>query len=201
MKSFAKIIVFVAAFAAALTAGAAVEIGQAAPDFTAKDINGKTVKLSDFKDKVVVLEWVNPECPIAMKHYESGNMRDTQKIAAADGAVWISINSAGYAGAQGDYNDTQAAVWQKKNGFVTTAYVRDQSGTIGHAYNAQTSPHMYVITADGKLAYQGAIDSGNGSDIPTAKNYVKAARAAIKAGKPIEKTATKAYGCSIKYGS
>ena len=203
MKTIAKSIVFAAAFVAAFAAGAlraAVDIGQAAPDFTATDITGKAVKLSDFKGKVVVLEWVNPECPIAMKHYSSGNMASTQKAAAEMGAVWLSINSAGYEGAQGNYDDKKAAAWQKQNGFVTTAYIRDQSGKIGKAYNAQTSPHMYIITADGKLAYQGAIDSGDGSNIPTATNYVKAALASIKAGKPVEKTATKAYGCSVKYG-
>jgi hypothetical protein len=199
MKLFAKSLMFAAALLAAFTARA-VDIGQAAPDFTAQDINGKTIKLSDFKGKVVVLEWVNPECPIAMQHYQSGNMRDTQKLAAADGAVWISINSAGYAGAQGNYDEAKAKAWQEKNGFVTTAYIRDQSGKIGRTYNAQTSPHMFIITADGKLAYQGAIDSGDGSNIPTSTNYVKAALASIKAGKPIEKTATKAYGCSVKYG-
>lgn len=203
MKNIVKSFVFAAAFVAAFAASslrATVEIGQAAPDFTATDITGKTVKLSDFKGKVVVLEWVNPECPIAMKHYDSGNMTSTQKAAADMGAVWISINSAGYAGAQGDYDNAKAAAWQKEKKFITTAYIRDQSGKIGRAYNAQTSPHMYIITADGKLAYQGAIDSGNGNDIPKATNYVKAALASIKDGKPIEKTATKAYGCSVKYG-
>lgn len=203
MKNIAKSIVFAAAFVAAFAVSslrAAVEIGQAAPDFTATDITGKTVKLSDFKGKVVVLEWVNPECPIAMKHYDGGNMASTQKAAADMGAVWLSINSAGYAGAQGDYDNAKAAAWQKQKNFITTAYIRDQSGKIGKAYNAQTSPHMYIITPDGKLAYQGAIDSGNGNNIATSTNYVKAALASIKAGQPIEKTATKAYGCSVKYG-
>jgi hypothetical protein len=207
MKNPVKLLTLAAAFAALCSlniARAAVEVGQPAPDFTLTDITGKVHHLSDYKGKIVVLEWVNPGCPIVQKHYNSHNMQDTQKAAAVDGAVWLAINSAGYPGAQGDLSNEEAAAWQQKMGAVTTAYFRDQTGKVGHLYGATATPHMFVIKADGILAYQGAIDSipgANQSDIPKATNYVKAALAAIKAGKPIEKTSTQAYGCSVKYGS
>ncbi len=202
MKPIVKSLLFAVALTAAWfgATARAVESGKAAPDFAFTDIAGKSHKLSDFKGRTVVLEWVNPECPIAKKHYESGNMKSTQQAALADGAVWISINSAGYEGAQGNYDNAEAAAWLKKMGFQPTAYVRDLDGKIGHLYHATNTPHMFVINKEGVLVYQGAIDSGDGSDIATAKNYVKAALAALKAGKPIEKAATKAYGCAIKYG-
>lgn len=207
MKTLAKFLTLAATFAAFFTvsvARAGVEVGKPAPDFTLTDVNGVAHKLSDYKGKVVVLEWVNPGCPIVQKHYNSHNMQDTQQAAAADGVVWLSINSAGYAGAQGDLSDGEAAAWQKQMGATTTAYFRDQSGKVGHLYGATATPHMFVIKADGVLAYQGAIDSipgANQSDIPRATNYVKAALGAIKAGKPVEKASTQAYGCAVKYGS
>jgi peroxiredoxin len=204
MKTILKAFILVAALVAAGVAHAAADIGQPAPDFTLTDIAGKTYKLSDFKGKTVVLEWVNPGCPIVQKHYNSQNMQGTQKAAAADGVVWLSINSAGFDGAQGDLSDAEAAAWQKKMGAVTTAYFRDRSGKIGHLYGATATPNMYVINAEGVLVYKGAIDSipsASASDIPKATNYVKAALAAVKAGTPVEKAATQAYGCAIKYGS
>jgi hypothetical protein len=193
-----------AAFAAAFITGAAratVEIGKPAPDFTLTDINGKAHKLSDYKGKTVVLEWVNAECPIVVKHYESGNMPATQKAAIADGVVWLSINS-GHPGAQGDFEKAQVEAWAKATGAQSTAYFRDQDGKVGRLYGAKTTPHMYVITKDGTLVYNGAIDSipsAKKEDVAKATNYVNAALAAVKAGKPIAEAATKPYGCSVKY--
>ena len=206
MKLHVKLLVFAAMFAAFFAvnvARAAAEIGQPAPDFTLTDISGKTHKLSDFKGKTVVLEWTNPGCPIVQKHYNSHNMQNTQKAATADGVVWLTINS-GYVGAQGDLSNAEAAAWQKKMRATTNAYFRDSSGKVGRLYGATATPHMFVIKSDGVLAYKGAIDSipsGNESDIPKATNYVKAALGAVKAGRPVEKTATQSYGCAIKYGS
>jgi alkyl hydroperoxide reductase subunit AhpC len=202
MKTFAQTLC-AAACAALFTLNAArgaVTVGQPAPDFTLTDIAGQTQKLSDYRGKIVVLEWVNPECPIDAGHYAAGNIQSTQKVAREMGAIWLSINSASFAGAQGDYDAKQAAAWQQEQGAVTTAYCRDRNGKVGRLYDAKTTPHIFIVTADGRLAYQGAIDSGNGRNIATAKNYVKAALASLQAGKPIEKTATTAYGCSIKYG-
>lgn len=173
----------------------AVEVGKPAPDFALTDVSGKTHTLSDYKGKVVVLEWVNPDCPVVRAHYLGKNMQGTQKVAADDGAIWLQINT----GNAKKTVDAEAAAWSKTQGVIATAFLKDTHGKVGRLYNAQTTPHMYVIDRDGTLAYQGAIDSGNSRDIPTATNYVKAALASLKAGKPIEKTATKAYGCNVKY--
>lgn len=169
------------ALAAASIASANVSIGSAAPDFTLTDIDGNTHRLSDFRGKTVVLEWVNQECPFVVKHYDSGNIPKVQAAALADGVVWLAINS-GHVGAQGDFSTDQVKAWQKETGANFTAYCRDQDGKVGRLYGAKTTPHMYVITADGTLVYNGAIDSirsANKADIAKAENYVTSALAAV----------------------
>lgn len=178
----------------------AVESGRPAPDFTFTDLSGKTQKLSDYRGKIVVVEWLNPACPFVVRHYRSGNMPGTQAVAAADGAVWLQVNST----AMGDLDAAKSAEWQKKQGVVATAYIRDQGGKIGRLYGAQTTPHLYVIGKDGMLAYQGAIDDQPAASLAnttSAHNYVKAALASLKAGRPVEKATTQPYGCGVKYGS
>ncbi len=204
MKIKKLLTIMVAMATMALSPGlraASAEVGQAAPDFTLTDINGKTHNLADYEGKTVVLEWVNPECPFVVKHYASGNMPATQKAATADGVVWLSINS-GHAGAQGDFDATQVAAWTKSTGAAPTAYLRDQTGAVGRLYGAKTTPHMYIITAEGTLVYNGAIDSIRSSkqtDIAKAENYVNSALAALKAGQPVKNANTQPYGCSVKY--
>lgn len=179
---------------------AAVELGKPAPDFTFTDISGKTQKLSDFRGKAVILEWLNPGCPVVGRHYRSGNMPATQTVAAADGAVWLQINSS----SMGDLDAEKTIEWQKKQGVVATAYVRDQAGKLGRLFAAQTTPHLYVIAKDGTLAYQGAIDdqpNATPANTMSAHNYVKAALASLKAGKPVEKSSTTPYGCGVKYST
>lgn len=184
--------------AVALTASAkTAEIGQAAPDFTLNNLNGQPVSLSQYKGKTVVLEWTNPECPFVGRHYSTGNMQSLQKEATAEGVVWLQINS-GSKGAEGDYPPAQAKAWLAKNGAASTAYLRDQDGTVGHLYGAKTTPHMFVITADGVLVYAGGIDNNRKTHIG-ATNYVREALAAVKAGKPVAKASAEPYGCSVKY--
>jgi cytochrome oxidase Cu insertion factor (SCO1/SenC/PrrC family) len=205
MKSFTQLFLAGAAtLALALAAHAAPSVGQPAPDFTLTDINGKTHSLSAYRGRTVVLEWVNPECPIVMKHYEkSGNIPGTQKAAVADGAVWLAINS-GHRGAQGDFNADQVAAWSKKNNAAFTAYLRDQDGKVGKLYDARHTPTLFIVNAEGTLVYAGGIDdisSGNAADIARATNYVKAAFADLKAGRPVAKSVTRAYGCNVKYAN
>lgn len=180
---------------------AEVVIGSPAPDFTLTDVTGKKHSLSDFKGKTVILEWVNPECPFVKKHYESGNIPDLQKAAVADGIVWLSINS-GHNGAQGDFSEDKVASWSKEVGAAPSAYFRDKDGAVGRLYDAKTTPQIYVITPDGSLVYNGAIDSirsARKEDISKATNYVTEVLAALKAGKPIAQATTQPYGCSVKY--
>jgi hypothetical protein len=203
MKPSLRFLVLAAALAVAFVSStrAAVAIGQTAPDFTLTDITGQVHTLSDYRGKTVVLEWTNPECPFVQKHYGSGNIPHLQKAATADGVIWLSINS-GRPGAEGDYTPAQVVAWSKKMGAAPTAYFRDQDGKVGRLYSAKTTPHLFVITADGTLVYDGAIDSIRSAkveDIARATNYVSAALAAVKAGKPVEKAATQPYGCSVKY--
>ena len=187
-------------FAAAVLSAATV--GQPAPAFTLTDLDGKTHSLSDFKGKTVVLEWVNQECPFVVKHYEkSGNLPATQKAAVADGVVWLLINSAA-PGKQGDYDAEKVKAWMEKNKVAATAYFRDQDGKVGRAYDAKTTPQIYVINAEGVLVYNGAIDSKRSTDakdIEGAENYAKSALAALKEGRPVATPVTQPYGCSVKY--
>lgn len=205
MKSYLKpLLMGVTALALVLVTQAAPVVGRPAPDFSLTDINGQAHSLSAHRGKVVVLEWVNPECPIVRKHYDrSGNIPALQHAAKADGVVWLLINS-GHAGAQGDLDPAQVASWSRKNNTAYTAYLRDQSGKVGKLYDARQTPTLFIVDPEGTLVYAGGIDdtsSGNPADIAKANNYVKAALSEIKAGKPISKAVTKAYGCGVKYAN
>ena len=184
-------------------ASAAATVGQAAPDFTLKDATGKTVKLSDFKGKHVVLEWTNPGCPFVQKHYNSGNMPATQKDATGKGVVWLAINSTEKA--HRDYLEPPKLVaWKKERQSAPSAILMDEEGTVGKAYGARTTPHMYIVNPQGQLIYAGGIDSipsYSADDIPKATNYVKVGLSEALAGKPLTASTTRPYGCSIKYKS
>jgi peroxiredoxin len=199
MKSFFRLASVL--FIAASLPLAAATVGAPAPGFELTDTNGKTHKLSDYTGKTVVLEWVNHGCPFVKKHYDSGNMQKTQTAATADGVVWLSICSSA-PGTQG--NETPAA-WNKINAeknVAATAVLIDESGNVGRAYDARTTPHMYVINDSGTLVYAGGIDSipsSSKADIAKADNYVLAALADLKAGRAIATATSKPYGCSVKY--
>lgn len=200
MKTLLRLFTLTAAFCAAQVLhvhAATAEIGQAAPDFTATDIDGKTVRLSDFKGKTVVLEWVNPECPFVKRHYQSGNMPSLQKEATSDGVVWLTVNS-GSKGEQGDYSPDEVKAWSKEKGAAMTSYLRDSDGKIGKSYGAKTTPHMFVVDPKGVLVYAGAIDD-NRRTHEGANNYVRAALASVKSGSPVAKSKTEPYGCGVKY--
>ena len=203
MKS-ASALFLAAAIAAGLAstpAYAAPDVGKPAPAFTLTDINGAQHSLADYKGKIVVLEWVNPECPFVKKHYNSGNMPKLQKSAEGEGVVWLTINSA-HKGGEGDYDAGQMKAWFAKNGGAPSDYFRDQDGTVGHLYGAKQTPDMYVIDKDGNLAYSGAIDSiasSDPSDIAKADNYVRDALLAVESGKPVAVATSRPYGCFIKY--
>ncbi|RYY93402.1 MAG: thioredoxin family protein [Comamonadaceae bacterium] len=189
------------AFAAA--ASAAPSVGQPAPEIALKDANGRSVKLSDYRGKYVVLEWTNPGCPYVRKHYDSGNMAATQKDAAAKNVVWLSVNSTETASS--DYlPPAKLVAWQAERKVQPTAVLMDEEGTAGKAYGARTTPHMYIVDPKGQLVYAGGIDSipsSSADDITKAVNYVRQGLAEAAAGKPISAATTRPYGCSIKYKS
>ena len=177
-------------------------VGQSAPGFTLTDTAGKPVRLADFKGKTVVLEWTNPGCPFVRKHYQ-GNMQALQKEAAAQGVVWLAINSTETA--SGDYlSPAQLARWMQDKQAAPTATLMDEDGVVGKAYGARVTPHMYIVNAQGVLVYAGGIDSIPSSrvdDIPKANPYIRQALGEIKAGKPLSVSTSQAYGCSVKYKS
>jgi hypothetical protein len=186
-----------------LTAQAVPSVGQPAPDFALQDAAGKPVKLSDFRGKYVVLEWTNPNCPFVRKHYDSGNMAATQQDVVGKGAVWLSINST--AKASYEYMEPARLVaWQQERKVQPTATLMDEDGVAGKAYGARTTPHMYIVDPQGRLAYAGGIDSipsANPEDVRKAVNYVRQGIAEASAGKPLSAATTRPYGCSIKYKS
>ena len=199
-----KVLTFAAAAAALLATPAAAstaEVGKMAPDFTGVDSNGKTVKLSSLRGKLVVLEWTNHDCPYVVKHYSSKNMQKTQQAARKMGVVWLSIISSA-PGTQGHVGGAEANDLTKSRGAAPSHVLLDPKGTIGRRYEATNTPHMLIIGKDGMLLYQGAIDSirsARVSDVPRAKNYVLAALSEIAAGKKVSEPVTRQYGCSVKY--
>ena len=184
-------------------AWAKVAVGEPAPDFRLTDSNGKTQTLSQYKGKVVVLEWNNPECPFVAKHYGSSNMQKQQAEATAAGAIWLTINS-GAPGKQGNLDAAGANAYIAKVGGKQTAYLFDPAGTAGHLYGARTTPHIYIIDAQGVLRYMGGIDSiasTDKEDLAKATQYVRQALAELKAGKPVSTATSQPYGCGVKYES
>jgi len=176
-------------------------VGSAAPDFSLTDAKGKTHSLSQYKGKYVVLEWFNPECPFVKKHYGSGNMQKLQEEYTGKGITWLTIDS-NAPGSEG--NLTADAASKVMTGWKTrqTALLLDPEGKAGRAYGAKNTPNMVVINPEGKIVYEGAIDSKatpNPADISSSTNYVKVALDESLAGKPITTSTTKPYGCSVKY--
>ncbi len=176
-------------------------VSKPAPDFELTDHTGKIHKLSNYRGKFVILEWVNFDCPFVRKHYRSGNMQALQKKFTAEGVVWLSICSSAM-GKQGYFARDQLTERIKKENWSGSAYLIDENGTVGQLYRAKTTPHMYIINPEGILVYAGAIDdkpSTDIEDIKTATNYVVQAMTALKEGKKVAPAVTKSYGCSVKY--
>ncbi len=180
---------------------AAQVLGQPAPNFTLADANGRSVSLSDFRGRTVVLEWNNPDCPSVRKHYDSGNMQGAQATAARDGVVWLTINS-GAPGNQGHVNGAEARAFVASASARPAAYLLDPGGDVGRAYDARATPHMFVIDGAGTLVYAGAIDdrpTTNPADVDGARNHVLAALSDLRAGRAVSVPTSRPYGCSVKY--
>lgn len=197
-----RIITLLAFLGVAGAAFAAAEIGKPAPDFTAQDINGKTHKLADYQGKIVVLEAYNLDCPFCLNQFKTGAMQELQAELAAQGVVWLLVNSTH--AKHPSYRAPEAArkEWADRK-IQAAAWLDDSSGAVGKAYGMKTTPHLFVIAADGTLAYQGAIDdkAASSGDPRKARNYVREAVKALKDGKKPDVTQTKPYGCGVKYGN
>lgn len=181
----------------ALAAGA---VGETAPAFQLKDLSGKTHSLADYKGKVVVLEWVNPNCPFSDRHAREKTMSNlARKHGGKGGIVWLGINSTS-SGHRDFLEPAEHKAWAQKNG-VDYAVLYDETGKVGKAYDAKTTPHMYIVDEQGKIVYNGAIDDDPPGRTAAARrtNYVHRGLAAELAGKKVDPAATKPYGCSVKY--
>jgi len=174
-------------------AGDGVAVGKAAPDFTLPDAAGNQVSLADYAGKVVVLEWLNPDCPYVKRHYAAGTMKNLAATYGGDGVVWLTVNST-------NYMDAAANAKFKAANALPYSILVDQSGEVGHLYDAATTPHMYIIDGDGTLVYMGAIDDDpRGGKESGVTNYVAAALDEVLAGDAVTTAETKPYGCSVKY--
>ena len=185
----------------ALFAAEAPKVGAPAPSFSLPAADGKTHSLGDFKGRYVVLEWFNPGCPFVQKHYKSDNMQTLQKEFTGKGVTWLTVDSSA-PGAEGYLTAEEAKKQMSEWKMSSTAFLLDPDGKVGHEYHATNTPHMFIVDPEGKLIYEGAIDSKasyDDTDIKSSTNYVRAALEEAMAGKPISNSQTKAYGCSIKY--
>ena len=201
MKKFFSILA-ISLTLVSLNVSAAPIVGDVAPALKANDTNANEFSLANQKGKIVVLEWTNHDCPYVKKHYETNNMQSLQKKYTEQGVVWVSIVSSA-TGKQGYLENGKEAneVFKGRNS-KPTHIIRDESGKIGKTFQAATTPHMFIIDAEGKLAYQGAIDSrptASKDDVEGATNYVANALDELIAGKAVSKPVTSAYGCSVKY--
>ena len=185
----------------AFSAAWAARVGEAAPDFTATDSNGEVHKLSEYQGKYVVLEWTNRGCPYTQKHYNSGNMQRLQREWTGRGVIWLTVASSA-PGKQGYVTGSEENAYLKQANAAPTAVLLDPAGTLGHLYDAKTTPDIFIISPKGTLIYSGAIDdrpSTDVADVNGAKNYVSLALDEATADKPVSNPTTRPYGCSVKY--
>ena len=184
-------------------ASSAVDIGSEAPNFSLPGNDGKTYSLTDYRGKLVVLEWFNDDCPFVRKHYNPPrrNMQELQEKFTEQDVVWLTVISSA-PGEQGHVNQAGAQDLKRANASHQTAILLDPEGTVGRAYSAVTTPHMYLIGKEGTLLYQGAIDSKkstNMEDIDGAQNHIAEALELTMAGKSVTVAQTRPYGCTVKY--
>jgi len=168
--------------------------GDPAPAFSLQDEAGNTVTLTELKGKIVVLEWTNPDCPFVKRHGEEGTMRTLAEKFAKSDVVWFAVNSS-------KHMTTEANIAWKKQASLPYSILDDRTGQVGKLYGARTTPHMFIIDREQKVAYNGAIDSDNYGDDESRTNYVEVALDALLAGAPVKTAQTEPYGCSVKYAS
>ena len=187
------LILAAAVLGAATVAQATATVGQPAPGFTLKDQDGAEVDLAKLRGKIVVLEWTNPDCPFAQRHAEAKTMSTLADRYRGKGVVWLGVDSTSYLDAARD------RTWPSEHK-LPYPVLDDHKGTVGTAYGAKTTPHMFVIDGTGTVVYEGAIDDdATGDKGKQARNYVAEALDEVTAGQPVKLAETKPYGCSVKY--
>jgi peroxiredoxin len=197
LLTIAASIVAVAVISAFTFVPGEVEVGKAVPAFSLKGIDGKSYSISDFKGKVVVLEWSNPNCPYVQRVYKSGIMQSVQKK-YADKVVWLTVNSTSPKSQDFETSENLAKAYKEWNATFVTMLL-DPEGDVARLYDAKTTPHMFIIDKTGKLAYAGAIDDDPRGNKTEKTNYVDLALTSVLEGKAVATTNTRSYGCTIKY--
>jgi peroxiredoxin len=177
-------------------------LGAPAPAFTLAALDGAPVCLDSLRGRPVVLEWINVDCPFVKNQYDStGNLPRLQREFRARGVTWLTICSSA-PGKQGHMEPATLRGRLVGNGWAADAYLLDADGATGRAYGARTTPHMFVLDAQGRLVYDGAIDNEPGTrpeSVAKAVNFVAPVLRALLDGQPVEPRRTKPYGCSVKY--
>lgn len=185
------------------SAFAAIQPGETAPDFTLTSSKGEAVNLSSLKGQIIVLEWLNYECPFSKMHYTSKNLPTLQETYTQKDVVWLSIASSA-PGKQGYFTADQYAEQNTQFNSHASHVLLDPTGDIAKLYGAKTTPHIFIIDTEGHIAYNGAIDSipsADSSTIAKATPYAEKAIHAVLAGKKADPDATRPYGCGIKYST
>lgn len=196
-----KFVVFFIMLFSGLIFSQQAKLNEVAPGFTLKDSFGKEHSISDYEGKIIVLEWINFECPFVKKHYNSKNMQNLQEKYTKDGIVWLAICSSAK-NKQGNFSNEEINSRSENLKAKYLAYLIDENGNVGKMYGAKTTPHMYIIDKEAKLVYAGGIDdtpSTDIDDIETAKNYVAIALDELLNGKNVSVQTSTPYGCSVKY--
>ena len=176
-----------------------VEIGARAPDFTLPSAMGRALRLSAFRGRVTVLEWTNPVCPFTTKKYAQGTMQAVQRSATRRGAVWLAIDTAAQ-GKPGWLSAAAARSRMAKTGMSVSGFLFDESGDVGRLYGAKATPAIYIVGADGRLLFQGAVDEDPWAATgPAALNLVRDALDDVFARRPVRRPETRQYGCPVEY--
>jgi peroxiredoxin len=173
----------------------AADSNKKAPDFTLSTFDGKPVKLSNYRGKTVVLEWMNFECPFSRYHYATKpTMVELAKKYKNQNIIWLTINSTSHTTPQGNHD------FAKKHK-IQSPILDDRSGRVGKAYDAKTTPHIFIVNARGNIVYDGAIDNAPMGKVAGGEyvNYVDKALSEIVSGKAVSTPETKPYGCTVKY--
>lgn len=172
----------------------AVRPGELVNEWQLADLDGKTHRLSDYKDHVIVMEWFNYDCPFVLKHYDTGSIQKLQKQSRDKGIIWLSVRSG--------KTDSEELKNSAQNFKVNAnAVLKDPNGMFAKHLGARTTPHVFIIDKSGKVAYSGALDDQPTPDpasLKNARNYVAEALNAILAGQQVKVPATRPYGCGVK---
>ncbi|HOV32571.1 MAG TPA: redoxin domain-containing protein [Candidatus Hydrogenedens sp.] len=169
--------------------GTALSIGEAMPDFKLKDCDGNEHTLSQYKGKIVVIEFCSKECP-----YSRGADPDLIKLHekySSQGVVFLGIDS---------HFQTQPEDIKKYALQIKKVYpiLKDIENKYADLVGAKVTPEIFIIDKEGKIAYHGAFDDRKSPDGKPTEKYTENAIESLLGGKAIEKTETKAWGCSIK---